>query len=66
MKPYTNILIQDCGEPLVSIPLEKFSVETPHPYQKLGAFYGEKSPYYLRSQVLDALLQAQTYLGFAE
>ena len=62
MKPYQNIPIQDCGEPLIAIPLKQFSVETPHPYQKLGAGYGEKSPYYLRSEVIEALKQAQTYL----
>ncbi|MDJ0600000.1 MAG: M15 family metallopeptidase [Crocosphaera sp.] len=62
MKPYQNIPIQDCGEPLIAIPLEQFSVETPHPYQKLGASYGQKSPYYLRSNVIEALIQAQTYL----
>ncbi|WP_107670173.1 M15 family metallopeptidase [Cyanothece sp. BG0011] len=62
MKPYQSIPIQDCGDPLIPIPLEEFSVETPHPYQKLGAFYGEKSPYYLRAQVVDALKQAQNHL----
>ncbi|EAZ91499.1 M15 family metallopeptidase [Crocosphaera chwakensis] len=62
MKPYQSIPIRDCGEPLIAIPLVQFSVETPHPYQKLGASYGEKSPYYLRSKVIEALIQAQTYL----
>ncbi|MGK7954592.1 MAG: M15 family metallopeptidase, partial [Crocosphaera sp.] len=59
MKPYQSIPIQDCGESLIAIPLEQFSVETPHPYQKLGASYGAKSPYYLRSPIIDALIQAQ-------
>lgn len=62
IKPYHSIPIQDCGEPLVTIPLEKFSIESPHPYKKLGAIYKEKSPYYLRQGVLDALLNAQSYL----
>ena len=62
MKPYQIIPIEDCGDPLIPIPLEQFSIETPHPYQKLGASYQEKSPYYLRSQVLKALTQAQYYL----
>ncbi|MEA5533185.1 M15 family metallopeptidase [Crocosphaera sp. XPORK-15E] len=62
MKPYQIIPIQECGETLVPIPLEQFAVETPHPYQKLGAGYGGKSPYYLRKTVLDALLQGQNYL----
>ncbi|MEM8778499.1 MAG: M15 family metallopeptidase [Cyanobacteria bacterium P01_G01_bin.49] len=62
MKPYQSILIQECYEPLISIPLKKFSVETPHPYEKLGASYEEKSPYFLRQTVVDALIQAQHYL----
>jgi D-alanyl-D-alanine dipeptidase len=62
MKPYHKIPIWDCGEPLIPIPLEQFAVESPHPYQKLGAPYGEASPYYLRQGVLNALIAAQTYL----
>ncbi|HAC62377.1 MAG TPA: D-alanyl-D-alanine dipeptidase [Cyanothece sp. UBA12306] len=62
MKPYHNIPIQDCGEPLVTIPLEKFVRESPHPYEKLGANYNGKSPYYLRQGIVAALLTAQTYL----
>jgi D-alanyl-D-alanine dipeptidase len=66
MKPYQSIIIQDCGEPLVPIPLEQFAVESPHPYQKLGAPYhqaGVDSPYYLRQGVLERLMQAQTALN---
>ncbi|MGH2412790.1 MAG: M15 family metallopeptidase, partial [Microcystaceae cyanobacterium] len=37
-------------------------VESPHPYEKLGANYRGKSPYYLRQSVLTALIQAQIYL----
>lgn len=44
------------------IPLEIFAVESPHPYQKLGATYVERSPYHLRQSVLDSLLQAQVQL----
>ena len=62
MKPYHSISIQECNEPLIAIPLEKFAVEFPHPYEKIGANYNGKSPYYLRQGVLDALLTAQTYL----
>ncbi|MBE9142618.1 M15 family metallopeptidase [Planktothrix mougeotii] len=65
MKPYQQITIQDCGEPLVKIPLEKFVVETPHGYQKLGAPYhlsAVDSPYYLRQSVLERLLTAQLLL----
>jgi zinc D-Ala-D-Ala dipeptidase len=62
MKPYQQVPISDCGEPLVPIPIEQFAVEQPHPYVKLGAPYGNRSPYYLRQGVLDALCQAQELL----
>src|SRR4028118_1446304 len=62
MKPYQKIPILECGEPLVPIPLEQFAVESPHPYQKLGAPYGETSPYYLRHSVVAALVDAQAQL----
>ncbi|MGV2832106.1 M15 family metallopeptidase [Myxosarcina sp. GI1(2024)] len=62
MKPELQIPIQECGEPLIPIPLKYFAVESPHPYQKLGAQYGNKSPYYLRQGVVAALLQAQSLL----
>jgi zinc D-Ala-D-Ala dipeptidase len=62
MKPYQKTPILECGEPLVMIPLEQFAVESPHPYEKLGAPYGETSPYHLRQNVLDALMAAQFQL----
>ena len=62
MKPYQQVPILECGEPLVPIPLELFAVESPHPYEKLGAPYGERSPYHLRQSVLSSLLQAQAQL----
>ncbi|NJR40371.1 MAG: D-alanyl-D-alanine dipeptidase [Leptolyngbyaceae cyanobacterium CSU_1_4] len=62
MKPYQQVPIQDCGESLVAIPLHQFAAEQPHPYVKLGAPYGERSPYYLRQGVLERLLQAQHFL----
>ncbi len=62
MKPYCQIPIQECGEPLVAIPLRLFAVETPHPYIKCGADYAGKSPYYLRQGVLDRVIQAQDRL----
>lgn len=62
MKPYQRLSIKECGEPLVPIPLELFAIASPHPYQKLGAPYGSASPFCLRQQVLDALLQAQVQL----
>lgn len=62
MRPYHQIPILECDELLVQIPLELFAVESPHPYAKLGAKYGEYSPYYLRQTVIDNLIQAQNYL----
>jgi zinc D-Ala-D-Ala dipeptidase len=62
MRPYHQIPIVECGEPLVQIPLELFAVESPHPYEKLGANYGENSPYYLRLSVVENLIQAQNHL----
>ena len=62
MKPYQKIPILECGEPLVPIPLEQFAVESPHPYEKLGATYTEASPYSLRQGVLAALVTAQATL----
>jgi zinc D-Ala-D-Ala dipeptidase len=62
VKLYHQIPIEECGEPLVSIPLEKFAVEIPHPYLQMGAEYGERSPYCLREAVVNALLEAQYLL----
>lgn len=62
MKPYHQIPILECGEPLVPIPSKVFVVQTPHPYQKLSAPYGLKSPYYLRQGVIKHLKMAQDLL----
>lgn len=62
MKPYTFIPIQDCGEPLVPISPENFSLVQPHPYEKLGAPYEGKSPFYVREGVLNGLLKAHGFL----
>lgn len=62
MRPYHQVPIVECGEPLVEIPLELFAVESPHPYKKLGAPYGKHSPYFLRQSVVDSLIEAQNYL----
>ena len=62
MKPYQKVPIEECGEALVAIPLEKFAVVSPHPYAELGAPYGQFSPYFLRQTVADRLLQAQATL----
>jgi zinc D-Ala-D-Ala dipeptidase len=61
-RPYHNISIIESNEPLIQIPLEKFAVETPHPYEKLGALYGKHSPYFLRESVVNKLIAAQNYL----
>lgn len=62
MKPYQQIPIQECEERLIAIPLNNFAVELPHPYVKLGAEYGDNSPYCLRQGVIEALLEAQFLL----
>jgi D-alanyl-D-alanine dipeptidase len=62
LKPYRSVPIQDCGESLVPIPFDVFPVVQPHPYQKLGAPYGDESPFFVRQGVHDRLLLAQTYL----
>ncbi|MGY6530960.1 MAG: M15 family metallopeptidase [Cyanobacterium sp.] len=61
-KPYQKIPIKECGEELIPIPENIFTVENPPPYQKLGADYGGKSPFYLRKSVVDALIVAQQKL----
>ena len=61
MKPYQQVPIVECHEPLLPIS-PQFAVETPHPYVRLGAPYGGKSPYYLRQTVLKRLCQAQAEL----
>jgi zinc D-Ala-D-Ala dipeptidase len=62
VRPYHNIPIIECNEPLVEIPLKLFAVESPHPYEKLGAPYGKHSPYFVRQSVVDCLITAQNYL----
>jgi D-alanyl-D-alanine dipeptidase len=62
VKPHYQIAIAECGEPLVPIPSEQFSLVIPHAYQALGAPYGDQSPFYVRQGVLERLRLAQTYL----
>ncbi|MDJ0703107.1 MAG: M15 family metallopeptidase [Leptolyngbyaceae cyanobacterium MO_188.B28] len=62
MKPYQTIPIIESGGPLVPIPLDRFAAVKPHPYEALGAPYGARSPYYLRQDVLQRLIQAQEKL----
>jgi D-alanyl-D-alanine dipeptidase len=64
IRPYHQIPIVECGERLIEIPKEIFAIESPHPYEKLGATYGDYSPYYLRQSVVENLIQAQNYLQF--
>lgn len=61
MKPYQQVPIVECNEPLVEIsPI--FPRQHPHAYQGLGATYGEISPYHVRQGVLDRLILAQECL----
>ena len=62
MKPYAMIPIVECGEPLVPIPPHVFSLVEPHPYMKLAAPYGRRSPFFVRAGILEALMKAQDYL----
>ncbi|MGG6295782.1 M15 family metallopeptidase [Leptolyngbya sp. AN02str] len=62
MKPYQQIPILECNEPLVPIPFDQFAVQQPHPYMHLGAPYGQRSPYYLRQGVVARLVHAQAQL----
>ncbi|MCY7407407.1 MAG: D-alanyl-D-alanine dipeptidase, partial [Alkalinema sp. CAN_BIN05] len=62
MKPYQLVQIVPSSEPIVTIPTPEFDLVTPHPYKKIGAPYGEKSPFYVRSGVLEKLRQAQSKL----
>jgi len=61
-KPYRQVPIQECGEPLVPLSQADFWLIQPHPYVSLGAPYGNHSPFWVRQGVGDRLLQAQTYL----
>ncbi|WP_448560547.1 M15 family metallopeptidase [Trichothermofontia sp.] len=61
MRPYLTVPIQECGEPLVEI-APAIARVLPHPYQKLGAPYGDQSPFYLRRSVHERLLVAQARL----
>ncbi|MEO0373423.1 MAG: M15 family metallopeptidase [Cyanobacteria bacterium P01_A01_bin.17] len=61
-KPYLTIPIVESGEALLPIPMTEFAHQTPHAYEALGAPYGEASPYFVREQVLQALVKAQQVL----
>ncbi|MGF1535795.1 MAG: M15 family metallopeptidase [Elainellaceae cyanobacterium] len=61
-KPHYGVPIDECGEPLVPIPLKDFAVFSPHPYVQRSAPYGAHSPYFLRQGVLERLVQARILL----
>ncbi len=63
VRPWHNIKINECNEPLVSIP--EFIVRlTPHPYMSLGAPYlTGADPWVLRRSVLKRLMRAQQHLS---
>lgn len=62
-RPWQDIAIVDCGEPLQPIPAGEFVLTVPHPYQVLGAPYGPGvTPFALRAGVLEALRAAQREL----
>jgi len=62
LRPWNNIKINECNEPLISIPKSIFRL-TPHPYMSLGAPYiTGADPWVLRHSVLKRLVQAQQYL----
>ncbi|MEB3198973.1 MAG: M15 family metallopeptidase [Synechococcaceae cyanobacterium] len=62
MRPWSSQPIQDNGESLQPLP-EALQRLQPHPYQALGAPYGEGGcPFRLRSGVVTRLLRAQDLL----
>ena len=63
LKPWNNIKINECHEPLISIPQSVFRL-TPHPYMSLGAPYQNGTdPWVLRKSVLKRLIEAQKHLS---
>ena len=61
MKPYQNIAIAECNEPLVAIASNIITID-PHPYMSLGAPYGDRSPFWVRQGILERLQKSQAYL----
>ena len=63
LRPWNNITINECHDPLISIPESIFRL-TPHPYMSIGAPYlNGADPWILRNGVLKRLLKAQQYLS---
>lgn len=68
-KPYSTVPIEECHDRLVPIQGQHLVLLDPHPYAKLGAPYGNYSPFFLRQIVLERLQQAaealqQTHPGW--
>jgi len=62
LRPWSPVVIRECGEPLLPLPPQLLKLE-PHPYAAVGAPYGEgASPFRLRSGVIARLLIAQQWL----
>ncbi len=62
MRPWNLLPIIDCHEPLVALPPQLLRL-TPHPYQALGAPYGQsEGPFQLRQGVVTRLLRAQQHV----
>lgn len=61
VKPYLSVPIVECGEPLVPAG-DRFACVSPPPYAALGAPYGERSPFWLRADVVRRLAIAQATL----
>lgn len=65
-RPWNAVPIKGVSEPLLELPAELLRIQ-PHPYQALGAPYGDGgSPFRLRQQVLERLLAAQERLRIQE
>jgi len=63
LRPWNYIKINECNEPLISIPKSIFRL-TPHPYMSLGAPYlSGADPWVLRRSVLKRLIRAQQNLS---
>tara|TARA_B100000700_G_C14860532_1_gene768435 strand:- start:45 stop:800 length:756 start_codon:yes stop_codon:yes gene_type:complete len=63
LRPWNNIKINECNDPLISIPETIFRL-TPHQYMSLGAPYPDGAdPWVLRSNVLKRLIKAQQHLS---
>ena len=59
----SKITIKECNDKMLEIP-KKYLRFSPHPYLYAGAPYGDKSPFFLRSEVINALHVAQERLDF--